>query len=96
MLPTFEIPDNQAPIPRKQEDDMNDMELARPTQATTPRLLHRAVGTLIVWRAAVHRDQRGLSQSTENAVLLTGAVAIALTVIGLVGNYVATKLGELG
>ena len=38
---------------------MNDMELARPTQATTPRLLHRAVGTLIVWRAAVHRDQRG-------------------------------------
>ena len=75
---------------------MNDMELARPTQATTPRLLHRAVGTLIVWRAAVHRDQRGLSQSTENAVLLTGAVAIALTVIGLVVNYVATKLGELG
>lgn len=58
--------------------------------------LHKAVGTLTWWWGESRRDQRGLSQSTENAVLLTGAVAIALTVIGLVGAYVSRRLGELG
>lgn len=68
--------------------------------AAQPRLrrgLHRAVGTLTVWWAQPRsRDQRGLSQSTETAVLLTGTVAIALTVLGLVGAYVSRRLGELG
>lgn len=41
-------------------------------------------------------DERGLSQSTENAVLLTGAVGIAVTVIATVGSYVAKRLAELG
>lgn len=38
------------------------------------------------------RDQRGLSQSTENAILLAGAVAVALIVVGAVTVYVSAKL----
>lgn len=38
------------------------------------------------------RDERGLSQSTENAILLAGAVTIALLVIGAVTVYVTAKL----
>ena len=34
------------------------------------------------------RDERGLSQSTENAVLLAGAIAVAGIVIGAVTLYV--------
>ncbi len=41
------------------------------------------------------RDQRGLSQSTENAILLTGAVAIAIVVIAIVKGFVEGKLHEL-
>ena len=55
------------------------------------------IGTAVDLRATARRiDQRGLSQSTENAVLLTGAVGIAITVIAIVGRYVATHLGALG
>ncbi len=35
------------------------------------------------------RDERGLSQSTENAILLAGAVTIAMLVIGAVTVYVS-------
>ncbi|MGA4507044.1 hypothetical protein ACQB6R_04920 [Propionibacteriaceae bacterium G1746] len=38
-----------------------------------------------------HRD-RGLSQSTENAILLAGAVAVAGIVIAVVTAYVQSKL----
>ncbi len=34
------------------------------------------------------RDERGLSQSTENAILLAGAVAVATVVITAVTAYV--------
>ncbi|GAA1390732.1 hypothetical protein [Luteococcus peritonei] len=34
------------------------------------------------------RDERGLSQSTENAVLLAGAVAVATIVVVAVKAYV--------
>ncbi|NIH58080.1 hypothetical protein FB473_002772 [Brooklawnia cerclae] len=36
-----------------------------------------------------------MSQSTENAVLLTGAVGIAVTVIAVVGQYVTERLSGL-
>lgn len=39
-----------------------------------------------------HRDERGLSQSTENAVLLAGAVVIAGVVIVAVRAYVASHM----
>lgn len=38
------------------------------------------------------RDERGLSQSTENAILLAGAVTIALALIGFIGKYVADHM----
>jgi branched-subunit amino acid transport protein len=54
------------------------------------RILHLLLGALVAppppW------DQRGLSQSTENAILLAGAVAVALIVISAVTIYVSAKL----
>lgn len=38
------------------------------------------------------RDERGLSQSTENAVLLAGAVVVATIVIGAVTAYVSSHM----
>ena len=38
------------------------------------------------------RDERGLSQSTENAILLAGAVTIALIVITVITKFVEAKL----
>lgn len=38
------------------------------------------------------RAERGLSQSTENVILLVGAVAVAGAVIALVMNYVQSAL----
>lgn len=38
------------------------------------------------------RDERGLSQSTENAILLAGAVVIATIIIAVITNYVTTNL----
>lgn len=70
----------------------DDLEPQRLTRAW-----HTLVGALMMLRSpAPARDQRGLSQSTENAVLLTGAVAIAAVVVGLVGTYVARRLEGLG
>lgn len=38
------------------------------------------------------RDERGLSQSTENAILLGGAVAIAIIVVTAITAYVRANL----
>jgi|GEM_PF-7071719 len=60
------------------------------------RAWRRIVGTIGLWSSRrPHPDQRGLSQSTENAVLLTGAVGIAVTVIAVVGQYVTERLSGL-
>ncbi|GAA1710909.1 hypothetical protein [Propioniferax innocua] len=40
------------------------------------------------------RDERGLSQSTENAILLAGAVAVATVVITMVTAYVRRNLPQ--
>lgn len=42
------------------------------------------------------RDERGLSQSTENAILLAGAVVIAGIVITIITAFVQGRLGGLG
>lgn len=57
------------------------------------RLVHTLVGTLL---APLPRRERGLSQSTENAILLAGAVAIAAGIVALVGVYVTGKMAALG
>ncbi len=38
------------------------------------------------------RNERGLSQSTENAILLAGAVSIALVVVTLITKFVESRL----
>ena len=38
------------------------------------------------------RDERGLTQSTENAILLAGAVTIALLVVSVITKFVEAKL----
>lgn len=51
--------------------------------------------TAILTRIDAHlpeRDQRGLSQSTENAILLAGAVAIAAIIIGVITAFVTDNL----
>lgn len=52
-------------------------------------LLHLVVGLFL---NPPRRDERGLSQSTENAILLAGAVTIALAVITAVTLFVTAKL----
>ena len=42
-----------------------------------------------------NRDERGLSQSAETAILIAGAVAVALVVVGLVTAYVRTKMAQI-
>lgn len=54
------------------------------------KVLHLLIGSLVA--GPPRHDQRGLSQSTENAILLAGAVAVALIVIGAVTVYVTAKL----
>lgn len=49
--------------------------------------IHRLIGLL-----AQPHDERGLSQSTENAVLLAGAIAVAGIVIAAVTVYVTANL----
>ncbi|CAI9403349.1 MULTISPECIES: hypothetical protein [Aestuariimicrobium] len=39
-------------------------------------------------------DERGLSQSTENAILLAGAVAVAGIVVAVITVYVRNKLPQ--
>lgn len=57
------------------------------------RILPVLIGTVLAPR---RRTERGLSQSTENAILLAAAVAIAGGIVALVGSYVAGKMAALG
>jgi len=54
----------------------------------------RRVIALFIGTVAVARDrgERGLSQSTENAVLLAGAVTVAGIVVAAITTYVKTHL----
>ncbi|WP_040159288.1 hypothetical protein [Nigerium massiliense] len=53
------------------------------------RLLNLIVGTLV---NPPRPDERGLSQSTENVLLLTGAVAVAFLVIQAVRTFISGNL----
>ena len=61
------------------------------------RVANMAIGTLSLATStaltpAKDRKERGLSQSTENVILLVGAVAIAIIVIATVRGYVESNL----
>jgi uncharacterized membrane protein len=51
-----------------------------------------AIGSLIALKDNPRQAQRGLSQSTEIAILLAAALAIALVIGGLVTAYVKNKM----
>lgn len=53
------------------------------------------VGLLVLLKNPSTRNERGLSQSAESAILLAGAVAIAIVVVGLITTFVKTKLAEI-
>ncbi|WP_375424462.1 hypothetical protein [uncultured Friedmanniella sp.] len=55
-------------------------------------LTRTVVGLLLLLRAPAARDERGLSQSTENAILLAGAVTVAVIVLGVITAYVTSHL----
>ena len=49
------------------------------------------LGTFLFLRYG-DRDERGLTQSTENAILLAGAVTVAIAVITAITAYVTSHL----
>jgi hypothetical protein len=59
------------------------------------RQLHLLIGTVMIMKRAPRQDQRGLSQSTEIAILLGAAVLVALAILAFVTGYVSDRLGEV-
>ncbi len=55
-------------------------------------LVSTVVGLLVLLKGPGRRDERGLSQSAENAILLAGAVTVALIVIAAITTYVTANL----
>jgi len=55
-------------------------------------LVLSALGLLVLVKDPGSRNQRGLSQSAENAILLAGAVAVALVVVTTITAYVSGRL----
>lgn len=47
------------------------------------------------YRAEHTRDERGVSQSTEQAILLACAAAVALAIVGVVTAIVQSKLAAI-
>ncbi|HMQ39529.1 MAG TPA: hypothetical protein PKA07_18345 [Micropruina sp.] len=55
-------------------------------------LVHTLIGFLL---SPPKRDEKGLSQSTENALLLAGAIAVATIIVVAVTNFVTAKVAPL-
>lgn len=55
---------------------------------------HHFLGFLLTFLSPVSRDERGLSQSAENAILLAGAVAVASIVIAAITAYVRSHMPQ--
>ena len=53
------------------------------------------VGMLVLLRDPKARNERGLSQSAETAIIVAGAVAIALVVVALITQFVQTELAKI-
>ena len=53
------------------------------------------MGMMVLLKEPRSRDERGLSQSAETAIIIAGAVAIATVVVALITTYVRTKLAEI-
>jgi hypothetical protein len=60
----------------------------------TKRFTHLLVGLLVFVQHPESRSERGLSQSAENAILLAGAVGIAIAVISAIRAFVLSRLPQ--
>ena len=60
------------------------------------KTIHHTVGLLVQLLRPLPRDERGLSQSTGNAILLAGAAVVAVAIIFAVTTYVNGGLADLG
>ena len=56
------------------------------------QLTHTLVGLLIMVKDPQQRDERGLSHSAENAILIAGAVAIAVAIVAAIRAFVLSRL----
>ncbi len=55
-------------------------------------LVPTLLGMILLVKNPPARDERGLSQSAENAILLAGAVGIAIAVIAAIRAFVLSRL----
>ncbi len=55
-------------------------------------MAHYLLGLFVFVQHPESRDDRGLSQSAENAILLAGAVAVATIVITAITVFVKAKM----
>lgn len=56
------------------------------------RFAHLFVGLMITLKEPGARDERGLSQSAENAILIAGAVAVAVAIVAAIRSFVLSRL----
>jgi hypothetical protein len=53
------------------------------------------LGMLVLLKNPRTRDERGLSQSAETAIIVAGAVAIATVIVALITAFVQAKLAKI-
>ena len=53
------------------------------------------LGMLVLLKDPKARDERGLSQSAETAIIVAGAVAIATVVVLLITQFVQGELAKI-
>jgi putative effector of murein hydrolase LrgA (UPF0299 family) len=53
------------------------------------------LGMLVLLKDPQARNQRGLSQSAETAIIIAGAVAIATVIVALVTAFVQAQLAKI-
>jgi len=59
------------------------------------RLVALSLGWLLTLKNRRSDRERGLSQSTEVAILLGAAAAVAIIIMLFIKNYVSARLGEV-
>ena len=53
------------------------------------------LGMLVLLKDPEARNERGLSQSAETAIIIAGAVAIATVVVALITAFVRAELAKI-
>jgi hypothetical protein len=59
------------------------------------QLATTVLGMLVLLKDPKARDERGLSQSAETAIIIAGAVAIATVIVALITAFVQSELAKI-